>query len=52
MASDSTKDDDSKKGVHDAQAREVRLDDYPERSYRQAMTKEQRAALEEAGLLE
>jgi hypothetical protein len=42
---------DDKKGLHLAQEHEVKVDDYPTRSYRQAMTADQKAALEEAGLL-
>jgi hypothetical protein len=41
----------SKKGLHLAAEREVKLDDYPERPYSEARTKEQTEALKEAGLL-
>lgn len=43
--------DDAPKGLHFAAERDVRVDDYPERSYKDAMTKEQREALKDAGLL-
>lgn len=46
-----TKADKGTKGLHDAQAREVKVDDYPDRPYKEAMTDEQRDALDEAGLL-
>lgn len=45
------KSDSDKKGLHDGPVREVRVDDYPERTYKDAMTDEQREALKEAGLL-
>lgn len=39
------------KGLHAAQPREVKVDEYKERPYSEAMTDEQRQALEDAGLL-
>lgn len=39
------------KGLHDARSKEVKLDEYPERTYKEAMTDEQRDALKEADLL-
>jgi hypothetical protein len=39
------------RGLHLSAEREVRVDDYPERPFKEAATKEQLDSLKEAGLL-
>jgi hypothetical protein len=46
-----TDDSDIPKGLHLAAEREVKVDDYPERPYKDAMTAEQKQHLTDVGLL-
>ncbi len=49
MARASSNDESTPKGIHDSQPRRNIVGDYPERPYGEAISKEHRTVLEEAG---